>query len=75
MIFGRYNNKAANGDIIFLVMDDNSSKWYAENISKHTYTGLFTSIDSLRDSLRLNPEWKTLKEHIHEFVKLKHQNK
>lgn len=71
MIFGRYKNKAAKGDIIYLIVDIDTSKWYAKNISTHSFTKTFDTIDDLRDALKLNPEWKTLKQHINELVDLK----
>ena len=71
MTFGKYKNKAANGDIIYLVRDDDTSKWYAENVSKRLLSNFFESIDALRDGLRLNDiSWYDFRTHIDMRVKL-----
>lgn len=65
MIYQRYKKTD-----VFIMIDNESSKYYAKNLHTHLYTSLYDKLDDLRDDLRLNRcIWIDLSKHISLLLK------
>ena len=68
MVYQRYKKSD-----IFIMIDNESSKYYAKNLHTHLYTLLYDKLDNLRDDLRLNRcEWIDLSKHVSLLLKARH---